>query len=214
MPAVADLRLFIAVHCSPTPALRQALGYLESLRPLVTPAKPDRLHITLRFLGQTPEDERPAIAAAIDAAVAMAEVEPFELHLQGVGRFPASPRRPPRTIFARMANPEPLLKLDEALGLALPPAQPPIKPHLTLGRVKPPRKTRRPRRTPRYQRDQPQPLHPYEEIDQFLEDEATTDFGSVPIEAVYLYSSVLAPEGAVHTVEHASVLRPQGSTSQ
>jgi RNA 2',3'-cyclic 3'-phosphodiesterase len=53
------------------------------------------LHLTLRFLGPTPEDRVPDLAAAV-ASVARA-AEPFTVTIRGAGSFPPNGR--PRTIW-------------------------------------------------------------------------------------------------------------------
>ncbi|MES1239330.1 MAG: 2'-5' RNA ligase family protein, partial [Chloroflexota bacterium] len=55
----------------------------------------DGLHLTLRFLGPTPEDRRPPLEAAADAIAA--SVAPFEVGLAGGGAFPSLAR--PRSLW-------------------------------------------------------------------------------------------------------------------
>ena len=63
-------RAFLAAAVPPLPALLRALGTLRDLGPAVRPVAPENLHITLRFLGETPAQSLPAIASAVRTAAA------------------------------------------------------------------------------------------------------------------------------------------------
>ena len=100
------IRAFVAVDL-PEEA-RAALGEVGAAlagwvaRGAVKWVRPELMHLTLRFLGDTPFDRRPAVQAALDA-VAAAHV-PFDLHLTGVGCFP-NPRRP-RVVWVGLGGDE------------------------------------------------------------------------------------------------------------
>lgn len=136
------LRAFIAV---PLPeAVKTALGEVGRVlssqipRQAVRWVKPDRMHLTLRFLGETPLSSLPAIAAGLDEIVA--EKSPLLLYLGQLGCFPSSAR--PRVIWAgTTGNEEALQRLKREIDELLQPMgwQPetrPFRAHLTLGRVK------------------------------------------------------------------------------
>ncbi|HUR76000.1 MAG TPA: RNA 2',3'-cyclic phosphodiesterase, partial [Sporichthya sp.] len=97
----------------------------------------DGLHLTLRFLGPTPDDR---IDATSDAVRAVAEVTPgpIELQLGGAGTFP--PHGRPRALWLGIVDGaeavgEVATQLDAALGSAgWPSEQRPFRPHLTLAR--------------------------------------------------------------------------------
>jgi RNA 2',3'-cyclic 3'-phosphodiesterase len=95
------------------------------------------LHLTLRFLGATPDERQPALAEAI-SAVAVG-VEPFSVALSGGGAFP-DPRRP-RVLWIGISEGADRLgdmahRLDERLKpLGWPPESRPFAPHLTLART-------------------------------------------------------------------------------
>jgi 2'-5' RNA ligase len=95
------------------------------------------LHLTLRFLGPTPEDRVPPLSAGADA-IAAAEA-PFEVELSGGGAFP-SPARPRSLWVGVRDGADRLANLADALtnaagecGLVLDTR--PFAPHLTIGRT-------------------------------------------------------------------------------
>lgn len=99
---------------------------------------PEKLHLTLAFLGECGADRLREIHAAVDAA-ARARA-PFEIELHGLGAFPDLDR--PRVLYVDVgAGVEDLRVVHAALREALPPGlrpeSPPWRPHLTLAR--PPR---------------------------------------------------------------------------
>jgi len=97
----------------------------------------DGLHVTLRFLGATPDDRQPALAAALAASAR--GVAPFRVVLSGGGAFPNQIR--PRVLWVGISEGEAQLvdlsaRLDTQLGpLGWPPQGRPFEPHLTLART-------------------------------------------------------------------------------
>lgn len=97
----------------------------------------DGLHLTLRFLGPTPEDRRPPLEAAAEKIAGV--TAPFEVGLAGGGAFPSIAR--PRSLWVGVRHgAEQLAELAERLtaaaaecGLALDTR--PFTPHLTLART-------------------------------------------------------------------------------
>jgi len=97
----------------------------------------DGLHVTLRFLGATPDDRQPVLREAIRAAAA--GVAPFRIVLSGGGAFPSSAR--PRVLWIGIA--EGAGSLEELVGrlnaglapLGWAPEGRPFTAHLTLART-------------------------------------------------------------------------------
>src|SRR5688572_9114613 len=90
----------------------------------VTPA--ERMHITLRFLGETATDLVPRLADALRAAAA--GVAPFRVTIGGLVRFPG-------VLSLSVSDPTGSLpRLAEALGSAAEPR--PFRPHVTVARTK------------------------------------------------------------------------------
>jgi 2'-5' RNA ligase len=141
----------------------------------------DRLHLTLKFLGDTEEGLVPDIVTAIREATA--DVRPFELQIRTTGAFPSLGRM--NVIWVGVEGAEPLARIAGALEASLEPLGFPRerrawKAHVTLARAKGHRDLDRVRRILEAQRD--------------------ASFGTTVVEAVHLKKSVLTPEGAQYTV--------------
>ena len=97
----------------------------------------ERLHITIKFIGEVDDDRTAAIAEALEPALNM---EPFELAFAGTGAFPTS--GPPRLLWAGVGRGRDELTAAERkivsrlapLGVA--DKQMAYHPHLTLARVR------------------------------------------------------------------------------
>lgn len=137
--------------------------------------RPEGFHVTLRFLGNVPTEEVPALARAAGAAVA--GVEPFEATLRGLRVLP-SPRRP-RVVVLELGPEDALAELaarveEAVVGEGVAPEKRAFRAHLTLGRV-------RSRRVPPLA-DVPAPEAP-----------------PLPVREVVLFRSDLGPEGSRYT---------------
>ena len=89
---------------------------------------PRDMHVTLRFLGETPEASLPEVTARLRAAAAASA--PFELVYGGVDAFDSLDD--PRVVWVGLDEGyDPMLKLAELLGRDEPR---PFSPHLTMGR--------------------------------------------------------------------------------
>lgn len=135
-----SLRLFAALWL-PEPLAEAARRRLERLRAGargVRWVRPEQLHLTLKFLGETPGDRRPAVEGALAGAAAAGR--PIDLRLTSGGVFPSG--GPPRVLWLGAEPAGELAALagavDEALApLGFPPESRPFRPHLTLGRAEP-----------------------------------------------------------------------------
>jgi 2'-5' RNA ligase len=125
-------RLFVAL---PLPDwLRGELGELSEPLRGVAWIRPGQLHLTLRFLGDTPTDR----IDRIEEGLASIRVGSFILPIEGVGGFP--PKGPPRVIWVGVGSGHPHLfqlrqRLDDALlaaGVDLDVRH--FQPHITLAR--------------------------------------------------------------------------------
>ena len=130
------MRLFIAIQLPPEVAAR-AFEILPTALPALRRVKVENLHLTLAFLGQTP-DERigDVTAAASDSAAA---VSSFTLAFDRAGRFPERGR--PRVVWLGLAEgASRVLELGAGVSAALRSRglrfdDRPLAPHLTLARV-------------------------------------------------------------------------------
>ena len=149
--------------------------------------RPDALHSTLRFLGDSDEGDVPAIAAAREHAVD--GVEPMQFVIRGVGAFPFPSR--PRVVWAAMQGVEPLgpvvSRLEQELEyLDVRPEQRPWRPHLTLARLR-----ARP----------PKALH------ELIERHHETEFAVQTVADVRLVRSELLPVGPRYSVLASTFLK-------
>ena len=133
-------RLFVAIEIGDVG--KRALGRIQSrlrrLLPSVRWGKPDTVHLTLRFIGDTDESR---VGDAADAlARAAAGCAPFDFTLRGVGAFPDARR--PRVLWIGVEEPGGSLaaladRLNARLSAAgFPPEERPFSPHITIGRIR------------------------------------------------------------------------------
>lgn len=181
------LRTFIAIELDE--ALRIGLRQVQDkLKRQISPGSvkwvsPEGIHLTLKFLGDTPAGRLPEIEAALEAACA--GFAPFEFSVEGRGCFPdfRRPRviwvavRDRRQAFARLQaaierDIAPLGWLTEARGFS---------PHLTLGRI-----------ARGAERGAPA-------VGRAVENSVIEQIGQQAVSAVNLIRSDLRPGGAVYT---------------
>jgi 2'-5' RNA ligase len=101
--------------------------------------KPDGIHLTLKFLGQTPDDQIELIASSLKAGIT--EHPPFAVEISGAGCFPNLQR--PRILWIGVyedQNAKHLSAVQHAVEASIAPLGYPTErrefsPHLTLGRV-------------------------------------------------------------------------------
>ena len=176
------MRLFVALEI---PAdVREALGELiGELRPLCQGAhwaRPQGMHVTLKFIGHAiegPESEKWASLRAALAAIQSSE--PLALQFRGIGFFPQARR--PRVVWCGIQASANLARLagdlDRALArLGIPAEQRDFTPHLTLARFRSPAGT--------------------EALVRACEQVASRDFGSVRATQFHLLESILKASGA------------------
>jgi RNA 2',3'-cyclic 3'-phosphodiesterase len=132
------VRLFVALNLPP--ALKQALW--EATAPLrdgatrVTWVRPEGIHLTLKFLGEVPEERALELTAPLARAARGARA--LTLALEGFGVFPDLHR--PRIVWVGIA-PDPALEIlqhrveQEFAPLGFPTEGRPFRPHATLGRA-------------------------------------------------------------------------------
>jgi 2'-5' RNA ligase len=182
-----SVRTFIAIELDPD--VRTQVSKLQSrLKDDVPPGfvrwvRPEGIHLTLKFLGDTPADKLDEIARALQTA--SASHAPFSLHIAGIGCFP-NPRRP-RVIWLGVDEPGGTLeRLYKAVERALtplghPPERRPFSPHLTLGRVK-----------------RGHSATDLEALGEYVT-RAKVSIGQMEVTFVHLIRSDLRPTGAIYT---------------
>jgi RNA 2',3'-cyclic 3'-phosphodiesterase len=134
------LRLFIAIP-TPQPVLPLLANTRDTLRDSRADVKwepTDKLHCTVKFLGDTKEDLVQNIVSSLTQIGSA--TPPFNIRYTGLGCFPN--RRDPRIIWAGIADSSEQLKrlfgeIDDAMTrLGFEREQRAFHPHVTLGRVK------------------------------------------------------------------------------
>jgi len=180
------VRLFVAIEIDPGVARKVATledelrGRAAAIAPRsrITWVLSDRLHLTVRFIGEVDEGRARALADALTPPLA---VPPFDLDLGGVGTFPTS--GPPRVIWIGHQSTQDALNIVERevtarlAGCGVPPEDRAFRPHLTLGRVRDVAGLRA------------KPL-----LDGF----EARQFGTSRVDAITLFESRLSPKGPTY----------------
>ncbi len=191
------MRLFVAAEIDPALArelarvageLRERVG-ARAPRARLTWVPADRLHFTVRFIGEVDEPRGSAIIAALAPPLPVA---PFDVAIAGLGVFP--PKGPPRVLWAgasegrvEMAG----LEREVSARLAacgIPPETREYSPHLTLARVREPGGLR--------SRD-------------LLDGAPQGAFGTTRVDAITLFQSVLSPKGPTYRKVQSTIFNPQ-----
>lgn len=200
-------RLFIAVDL-PESVRRQLARLVADAPGGVRPVRPEQLHLTLHFIGDTDDAAVAALAAALAAcgtsrpARRTERVSPhrpressgaaFAIDITGVGVFP--PRGRPAVLWAGVADDDDLRTLHADVAAALAScgfaAEPrPWMPHVTLARLTP--------RAPRAW------------TTAFLDRHRDLAVPGIPVGSFRLYESTRTAEGTVHTTVATVPLGPE-----
>ncbi len=175
MSAPDHVRAFVALELDAR--LREAMAELQArLRPRlgrIHLARPEGIHLTLRFLGSTTPQQMDAMRPILAAAAAACP--PAEVPVSGLGTFPE--RGNPRVLWLGLQVPPAIHDLQKAceraaLRAGFEKEDRPFRAHLTLGRW----------------RDRA----PHPEV-------PAADLGTTRLEALVLLKSDLRPGGAVYT---------------
>lgn len=168
------VRAFVALELPAT--VRQGLAELMSgLRPSVGLrfVRPEGIHLTLRFLGDTTPTQLERLSPQLAAAAALCP--PAETRVAGLGTFPE--RGSPRVLWLGVSVPSPVLTLQAACERAareagFPSEEREWRAHLTLGRW-------------RDRAERP-------ELPE-------ADLGTARLDSLVVFRSDLRPDGAVYT---------------
>ena len=173
-----SVRIFVALDI-PADVRGRIAELIRALVPSCPKARwvrTEGMHVTLKFIGETPAEKVERIR---DALGKIAPVGPLELHFRNVGFFPNARR--PRVFWTGIeASPNlaPLAAAVEAqlAPLGIPREEREFKPHLTLARFK--------------EEMNLAPLHAE------LASRGALDFGAMCADEFHLYESRLKPGGA------------------
>jgi 2'-5' RNA ligase len=145
--------------------------------------RPEGIHLTLKFLGETPREKVDAIQQAVKRAVK--GIAPHEVALGSLGTFGG--RSSPRVLWVDLSGgTEALLRLQRQVdwdldAIGYPSEKRPFSPHLTLARVRP--------------ENAQQVAEPLGEAVRSVGVPAAT----IPVRQVSLMLSKLGPGGAAYT---------------
>lgn len=178
------IRAFIAII--PPTALQQTMAEIRQVfQRLSLPWRwvtPDHIHLTLKFLGNVPDESVPSLLQAIEQASEGQTA--FALHARSLGCFPHPAR--PRVLWVGLDDPgQALGRLNERLIAALtplgfPPEDRPFHPHLTLARV--------------------QNRSSLGRSHALLQTYQNRDFGEFLVTHIHLVKSQLRRDGSVYTI--------------
>jgi RNA 2',3'-cyclic 3'-phosphodiesterase len=156
-------------------ALREPMAALKPLSKSARWARPEGMHVTLKFIGHVDAEKLGAIRAALATVRSNA---PVEIQVRGVGFFPDERR--PRVVWCGIeasANLAPLAaEIEHALEpLGIAREERKFTPHLTLARLK--------------------DLHGVDKLVRAAEETKSRDFGSARAAEFHLFESVTKPSG-------------------
>lgn len=181
-------RAFIAADIIPSEALVSALGQLARSRADLKIVKPDLLHITLKFLGDTEESLVSEILARIGEAAK--DIAPFKIGLRGMGAFPSMSNI--RVVWVGIEDGRQLSEIAGRLessmtDLGFERDRKGFVPHLTLARA----------RTGRNMAN----------VQEILRQNAASEYGEYNIDRILLKKSVLSPQGPSYSVVGEHMLK-------
>jgi len=172
------MRTFVAIDISDEirSKIRDLIQTLQPAAPQIRWARPEGLHVTLKFLGEVPLGKLETIQATL---ASVRSPVPIALRVQGAGYFPNE--RSPRVIWLGVDGGKELLELVEqveenfrTLGFAR--EKRPFSGHLTLGRLRMPGKI--------------------VALQELLREREPLALGSFVARELFLYESKLSPGGS------------------
>ncbi len=185
------MRVFVALAIEETIRERIAV-YMQGLQnfaPEVRWVAPESLHVTLKFIGDRPEEEVPRIQDALSAV----RSKPLKIAFRGYGFFPTV--RAARVFWlgieAAASLPKLAADVDTVLAtLGIPREEHAFTPHLTLARSGSgsPRLGSKEKSNARFQR-----------LQEKLSALPLADFGTMTAHDFFLYQSKLSPQGSQYT---------------
>ncbi|MEW5845832.1 MAG: RNA 2',3'-cyclic phosphodiesterase [Bacteroidota bacterium] len=170
-------RTFLAIDIEPQANIVNLLDELKRTHRLdsIKWVKPQIMHLTLFFLGDTPIIQIPEMCSMLNSCVQ--GFEPFSMELKGLGVF----GRPlPRVIWVGVELSEALIKIKHSIddvlsGFGYSDDNEKFNPHLTLGRVK--------------------FLHNTDKLNAEIQQYKTKSFQVQTIKEVVFYESILRHQG-------------------
>jgi 2'-5' RNA ligase len=187
------MRLFVALDIDDSIRARIA-RFLDGVRefaPDARWARPESLHVTLKFIGEQSDEDVVKIERTLETIVA----ETFEVNFRGYGFFPGA--RAPRVLWVRVDGGPKLTHLaavvDERLALlGVPKEEHLFNAHLTLARGG------RGSGSPRRQKSD-RVNNSFQRLQERLAKLPAPEFGTMAAREFFLYLSALSPAGSKYT---------------
>jgi 2'-5' RNA ligase len=188
------LRTFIAVDFSPEiiRKINEIIDYFKTQTPerALKWVAPKNLHLTIKFLGEVPEEKIEQIKSLIKET--LNDVKSFQIGVEKLGMYP-NPQKP-RVVWLGITGAGPLKEIHKMLEPQLQKAdiQPDrrgFSPHLTIARI-------------RRNAD----IQSVKEIGEILSKFTVGSLGSCTVDHIVLYKSELTPQGPIYTVLLSSPL--------
>ncbi|HVR22137.1 MAG TPA: RNA 2',3'-cyclic phosphodiesterase [Candidatus Polarisedimenticolia bacterium] len=187
------MRLFVALDLEDSIRSRIArfLDGVHGFAPEARWARPESLHVTLKFIGEQPE----AQVDEIKRELAGIEADHFDVHLRGYGFFPDT--RGPRVFWVGIERGSRLTSLAETVdskltSLQIQKEERAFSPHLTLARNAGASGSPR-----RQKRDRPN--QSFQRLQETLAALPAPEFGTMTAREFFLYHSQLSPGGSKYT---------------
>jgi RNA 2',3'-cyclic 3'-phosphodiesterase len=185
------MRVFVAldIHAEIRQRIAQFMDDLRGFAPEARWVSPESMHLTLKFIGEWPEERLEELKRALSAV----RGQPPEITFSATGFFPAVKSArvfwvgiQAGTELAALANA--IDAATSALGIAS--EQRAYTPHLTLARTGSgrPQRQRSDRANPSFRR-----------LQEKLSAMPAPSFGTMSVREFFLYQSKLSPKGAVYT---------------
>ncbi len=187
------MRLFIALDIDD--AIRERIArFVEAVQPFAPDArwvKPESMHVTLKFIGEQPDEA----LAAIKQALSQVEAPTANIEFRGYGFFPTP--NSARVFWVGMQTGPQLVTLASAVDqnlsvLKIPKEDRPFSPHLTLARGA--EDSGSPRRS---KADRPNRI--FQILQNRLAALPAPEFGTMTSREFFLYQSQLSPKGSKYT---------------
>ncbi len=177
------VRLFVAVELEEPEVLKKVISFKNSVLACskqggIKGVEDENIHLTLRFIGEVPEDLLPKIYECVKN---LENISRFNIRVVGVGAFPNLSR--PRVVWVGVREgTEELSKLKKLLDACLEKyvrlEKEEFVPHITVGRVK--------------------GSVDFTCLKEIVHTYENFNFGTSPVTKVKLKKSVLRPEGPIY----------------
>jgi 2'-5' RNA ligase len=185
---MSPFRGFIAIDIPSLPAIENVLDTLKKTGANLKLVEPENLHITLKFLGDTPDTQIQEIHTVLETCIQ--DIHPFTIQLQRLGVFPNNNYM--KVIWIGIQDDNQLLLLSKSINQLLKPLgfkteKRPFQPHFTLARVRSAKNKAA--------------------VHKFILDHADDDFGTFTVNTIDLKKSQLTPSGPIYTTVTSVTLK-------